>query len=132
MDVLYLHTLYIYDAGVAAGVDDDEEEIESLKVSQGENITISIQINKSDKDPQVLVTRLRGFSQERIAQMICHHGVCEHDCWRAGVSLISDGQNITLILMNVSYNQTGLYKICQLSSRHPENKIYNVTVYRKY
>ncbi|KTG01886.1 hypothetical protein cypCar_00035025 [Cyprinus carpio] len=117
--------------GIAAGVqDDDDDEIESLKVSEGENLTISIQIKKSDEDPQVLVTRLKGgSSQERIAQMICHNGVCEHESWRSRVSLISDGQNVSLILMNLSYNQTGLYKICKLSSRHPENKIYNVTVY---
>ncbi|XP_073679055.1 uncharacterized protein [Garra rufa] len=116
----------------AAGVDEEDDEIESLKVSEGENLTISIQIKKLDEDPQVLVIRLKDSSQERIAQIICHKGVCEHECWRSGVSLLSDGQNITLILMNVNYNQTGLYKICQLSSRHPENKIYNVTVYRKY
>ncbi|KAF4096309.1 hypothetical protein G5714_022278 [Onychostoma macrolepis] len=116
--------------GIAAGVQDDYDEIEWLEISEGENLTISIQVNKSDEDPQVLVTRLKGSSQERIAQMICHNGDCELECWRSGVSLFSDGQNLTLILMNVRYNQTGLYRICKLSSRHPENKIYNVTLYQ--
>ncbi len=114
-----IFTMQMLFKGIAAGVqeDEDDDEIEWLKISEGENLTISIQINKSDEDPQVLVTRLKGSSQERIAQMICHKGDCEHECWRSGVSLISDGQNITLTVMNVHYNQTGLYKICNLSSR---------------
>lgn len=128
-----IFTMQMLFKGIAADVqDDDDDEIEWLKISKRENLTISIQINKSDEDPQVLVTRLKGSSQERIAQMICHKGDCKHEYWRSGVSLISDGQNITLTVMNVRYNQTGLYKISNLSSRHPHNKIYNVTLYRKY
>ncbi|KTF78627.1 hypothetical protein cypCar_00043910 [Cyprinus carpio] len=117
---------------IAAGVDeDDDDEIESRTVSEGGNLTISVHIEKWDEDPQVLVTRLRGSSQEPIAQLFCHNGACEQECWRSGVSLTSDGQNITLILMNISYSQTGLYKVCKLS-RQPGYKIYNLTVYRKY
>lgn len=102
-------------------------------MSEGGNLTISIHIDKWEKDPQVLVFRLKGSSQEPIAQMICHNGDCTQKCWRPGVSLIvSDSENVTLILMNVSYNQTGLYEIRKHSNKPLENKIYNVTVYRKY
>ncbi|XDV46496.1 hypothetical protein PO909_014383, partial [Leuciscus waleckii] len=112
-----------------AAVDDDE--IESLGVSEGENLTIAIHIKKTDKDPQVLVTRLKGSSQEPIAQLICHNGDCERE-EKSGVSLIYDGGNVTLILMNISYDQTGLYSVCKLSDSPLENKMYNVKVYRKY
>ncbi|XP_042606714.1 uncharacterized protein LOC109048275 [Cyprinus carpio] len=111
--------------GITAGA-----AVESLTVSEGGNLTISIHIEKWDRDPQVLVTLLKGSSQEPIAQVICHNGACEQKSWRSGVSLISVGQNMTLILMNISYNQTGLYKIYKLSSKLPENKIYNVAVYQ--
>ncbi|XP_016086861.1 uncharacterized protein [Sinocyclocheilus grahami] len=116
--------------GIAAGVDEEDDEIESLTVTEGGNLTISVHIEKSDEDPQVLVTRLKGSSQEPIAQVFCHNGACAQKCWRPGVSLVSDGENTTLILMNVSYNQTGLYKVCKLSSRQPQNKIYKLTVYQ--
>lgn len=116
---------------VAAAVDDDKDEIESLGVSEGENLTIAIHIKKTDKDPQVLVTRLKDSSHESIAQLICHNGDCKRE-EKPGVSLIHDGENVTLILMNVSNKQTGLYTVCKLSDSPLENKIYNVTVYRKY
>lgn len=111
----------------AAGV--DEDEIESRAVFEGGNLTISFHIEERG-DPQVLVTHLRGSSREPIAQMICHNRDCDRKCWRSGDSLTSDGQNITLILMNLSYNQTGLYKVLQLSNGHQEIKIYNITVYQ--
>ncbi|ROJ24001.1 hypothetical protein DPX16_23562 [Anabarilius grahami] len=112
----------------AAGVDDDKDEIESLRVSEGGNLTISIHINNSDEDPQVLVSRLKGSSQEAIAQIICHNRVCESEYWISGVSLSSDGEIVTLVLMNVS--QTGRYLVQKLSSAHLEQKIYNITVYQ--
>ncbi|XP_026121865.1 uncharacterized protein LOC113104363 [Carassius auratus] len=114
---------------VVAGVEEDDAT-ESHTVPEEGNLTISIHIEKLTEDPQVLVTRLRGgSSQEPIAQMICHKGVCEHQSWRSGVSLISDTQNVTLILLNVSLNQTGLYKVRKQSNKRLENKIYNITVY---
>ncbi|KAK7129385.1 hypothetical protein R3I94_017558 [Phoxinus phoxinus] len=112
---------------VAAGVDDDTDDIE---VSEGENLTISIHIKKSDEDPQVLVTRLNGSSQEPIAQLFCYNGNCSLKYWESGVSLIYDGGNVTLILMDVSHNQTGLYTVLKLSVTPLENKIYNLTVDR--
>lgn len=123
-------------ATTAAGVgedDDDDDEIESLTVSEGGNLTISIHIEKWEKDPQVLVFRLKlDSSREPIAQRMCHNGVCTQKCWRSGVTLIvSDSENVTLILMNVRYNQTGLYEIRKHSNKPLENKVY-VTVYRKY
>ncbi|KAK7132770.1 hypothetical protein R3I93_019112 [Phoxinus phoxinus] len=126
-----LVTCWVGIVAAAAAVDDDKDEIESLGVSEGENLTIAIHIKKSDKDPQVLVTRslLKGSSQEPIAHLICHDGDCVREGWVSGVSLIYDGGNVTLILMNVSYNQTGLYTVCKLSDTPLENKSYNVTVY---
>lgn len=118
-------------ATTAAGVDDDKDENETLGVSEGGNLTISIHINDKDEDPQVLVTRLKGSSQELIAQLICHNRVCESEYWISGVSLVSDGENVTLVLMNVSHNQTGRYEVRKLSEPL-ESKIYNITVYRKY
>ncbi|KAK9954678.1 hypothetical protein ABG768_016727 [Culter alburnus] len=112
----------------AAGVGDSKDEIESLRVSEGENLTISIHISNSDDDPQVLVSRLKGISQEAIAQLICHNRVCESEYWISGVSLSSDGENVTLILMNVS--QTGRYLVQKLSSAQLEHKIYIITVDR--
>lgn len=120
-----------YFLGIVAAVDDDKDEIESLGVSEGENLTISIHIKTTDKDPQVLVTRLKDSSQESIAQLICHNEDCKRE-EKSGVSLIHDGENVTLILMNVSNKQTGLYTVCKLSDSSLENQIYNVTVYRKY
>ncbi|KAK9954677.1 hypothetical protein ABG768_016727 [Culter alburnus] len=113
---------------IAAGVGDSKDEIESLRVSEGENLTISIHISNSDDDPQVLVSRLKGISQEAIAQLICHNRVCESEYWISGVSLSSDGENVTLILMNVS--QTGRYLVQKLSSAQLEHKIYIITVDR--
>ncbi|KAK9954683.1 hypothetical protein ABG768_016732 [Culter alburnus] len=109
----------------AAAVDD----VESLTVSEGVNLTISIHIKKWDKDPQVLVSRLKGSSQQLIAQITCHNRVCERECLISGVSLICDEENVTLILMNVSFSQSGLYKVCKHGDTQPENKIYQVTVY---
>ncbi len=122
--------------GIAAGVgedDDDDGEIESLTVSEGGNLTISIHIEKWEKDPQVLVFRLKlDSSREPIAQRLCHNGVCTQKCWRSGVTLIvSDSENVTLILLNVRYNQTGLYEIRKHSNKPLENKMYNVTVNRR-
>ncbi|XP_067226501.1 uncharacterized protein si:rp71-80o10.4 isoform X2 [Chanodichthys erythropterus] len=114
-------------AAAAGGVDDDKDEIESIRVSEGGNLTISIHIKKLDEDPQVLVSRLKGISQEAIAQLICHNRVCESEYWISGVSLSSDGENVTLILMNVS--QTGRYLVQKLSSAQLEHKIYNIAVY---
>ncbi|KAK9954674.1 hypothetical protein ABG768_016724 [Culter alburnus] len=114
----------------AAGVDDGKDEIESLRVSEGGNLTISIHISNSDEDPQVLVSRLKGISQEAIAQLICHNRVCESEYWISGVSLSSDGENVTLVLMNVRYNQTGRYLVQKLSSAQLEHKIYIITVYQ--
>lgn len=116
--------------GVAGAVDGDKDEFESLGVSEGENLTIPIHIKKSDEDPQVLVTRLKGSSQEPIVQLTCHDGDCVCEGWESGVSLIYDGGNMTLILMNVSYNQTGLYKVRKLSVTPLETQSYNVTVYQ--
>lgn len=102
-------------------------------MSEGGNLTISIDIKKWEEDPQVLVFRLKfDSSREPISQMICHNGGCTQKYWRPGVSLMSESENVTLILMNVSYNQTGLYEIRKHSNKRFENKIYNVTVYRKY
>ncbi|XP_067226500.1 uncharacterized protein si:rp71-80o10.4 isoform X1 [Chanodichthys erythropterus] len=115
-------------AAAAGGVDDDKDEIESIRVSEGGNLTISIHIKKLDEDPQVLVSRLKGISQEAIAQLICHNRVCESEYWISGVSLSSDGENVTLILMNVS--QTGRYLVQKLSSAQLEHKIYNIAVYQ--
>ncbi|XP_043086179.1 uncharacterized protein LOC122332820 [Puntigrus tetrazona] len=115
--------------GTAAGVQDEgHDEIESLEIVEGENLTISIPIGKSEEDPQVLVTRSRGSSQERVAQMICHDGHCKHERWRPGVCLASDGQNLTLTLTNLSDDQTGLYRIRRPSSARPGEKVYNVTL----
>ncbi|XP_051735101.1 uncharacterized protein si:rp71-80o10.4 isoform X2 [Ctenopharyngodon idella] len=115
-------------ATTAAGVDDDKDENETLGVSEGGNLTISIHINNKDEDPQVLVTRLKGSSQEAIAQLICHNRVCESEYWISGVSLVSDGENVTLFLMNVSHNQTGRYEVRKLSGTQLENKIYTIIV----
>ncbi|KAF4096300.1 uncharacterized protein LOC131532255 [Onychostoma macrolepis] len=116
-------------ATTAAGVGEDDDEIESLTVSEGGNLTISIHIEKWEKDPQVLVFRLSlDSSQEPIAQMICHNGGCTQTRWRPGASLRADRESVTLILMNVHYNQTGLYEIRKHSNKPLENKIYNVTV----
>ncbi len=102
-------------------------------MSEGGNLTISIHFDKWEEDPQVLVFRLKfDSSREPISQMICHNGGCTQKYWRPGVSLMSESENVTLILMNVSYNQTGLYEIRKHSNKPLENKIYNVTVYRKY
>ncbi|XP_039530344.1 uncharacterized protein si:rp71-80o10.4 [Pimephales promelas] len=115
--------------GIAvAAVDDDNDYVDSLTVSEGGNLTISIHINKWDEDPQVLVTRLKESSQDLIAQLTCHNQVCEIACLISGVSLITGEESVTLILMNVSFSQTGLYKVCKLGDTQPENKIYNVTV----
>lgn len=127
---VYLWCKYFL-GGVAGAVDGDKDEFESLGVSEGENLTIPIHIKKSDEDPQVLVTRLKGSSQEPIVQLTCHDGDCVCEGWESGVSLIYDGGNMTLILMNVSYNQTGLYKVRKLSVTPLETQSYNVTVYRK-
>lgn len=110
----------------------DDDDVESLTVSEGGNITISIHIKKSDEDPQVLVSRLKGSSQQLIAQITCHNRVCERECLISGVSLISDEENVTLILMNVSFSQRGLYKVCKHVDAQQEIKIYQVTVYSKY
>ncbi|KAK2886174.1 hypothetical protein QQF64_020389 [Cirrhinus molitorella] len=111
----------------AAGVEDDNE-IESLTVFEGGNLTISIHIEKSDKDLQILLIHGKGSSKELIAQIICNNGTCEKtQKWRS-ISLKSDGENVTLSLMNVSYNQTGLYEVRQPSSKRHENNIYKVTV----
>jgi len=123
-----LFTLKYFLGIVAAAPDDgDTDEIESLGVSEGGNLSISIHIKKSEEDPQVLVTRRK----EPIAQLICHNGDCKCEAWESGVSLIYDGGNLTLILMNVSYNQTGLYSVRKLSDTPAEKKVYNVTVCRK-
>ncbi|CAM4675386.1 unnamed protein product [Leuciscus chuanchicus] len=116
--------------GIAAvvAVIDDEDDVESLTVFEGGNLTISIHIKKWDEDPQVLVTRFKDSSQDLIAQLTCHNQVCETECLISGVLLISDEENVTLILMNVSFSQTGLYKVCKLGDTQPENKIYNLTV----
>ncbi|XP_073679072.1 uncharacterized protein [Garra rufa] len=115
--------------GITAVAVEDDDEIESLKVLEGENLTISIHIEKWDEDPQILLIRLKGSSMELIAQIICHNGACAHK-WRSEVSLKSDGENVTLSLMNVSDNQAGLYEVRKPSSKRHENKIYNVTVYQ--
>lgn len=134
VDLLCLHTVYLqckYFKGIAAvtAVDDD---VESLTVSEGGNLTISIHIKKWAEDPQVLVSRLKGSSQQLIAQITCHDRVCERECMISGVSLISDEENVTLILMNVSFSQSGLYKVCKLGDTQPQNKIFQVTVFSKY
>ncbi|XP_077074143.1 uncharacterized protein LOC143725548 isoform X1 [Siphateles boraxobius] len=115
---------------VAAADDDKDQDKESLGVSEGENLTISIHIEKSDEDPQVLVTRLKGSLEEPIAQLICHNEDCKRE-EDSGVSLIYDGDggNVMLILLNVSFSQAGLYTVSKLSGTQPKNKIYNVTVY---
>lgn len=130
---VYLRWKYFVGIAVSAtsaGVDDDK--VEPLRVPEGENLTISIHVKKSDEEPQVLVTRLTGSSQEPIAQLICHNRSCERKCWISGVSLMYDRENLTLILVNVSFNQTGRYAVNTLSSTPPQNKIYNLTVCRKY
>ncbi|XP_077074144.1 uncharacterized protein LOC143725548 isoform X2 [Siphateles boraxobius] len=116
---------------VAAADDDKDQDKESLGVSEGENLTISIHIEKSDEDPQVLVTRLKGSLEEPIAQLICHNEDCKRE-EDSGVSLIYDGDggNVMLILLNVSFSQAGLYTVSKLSGTQPKNKIYNVTVYQ--
>ncbi|KAL0157608.1 hypothetical protein M9458_045684, partial [Cirrhinus mrigala] len=55
-----------------------DEEIESLTVFEGGNLTISIHIEKWDENPQILLIRRKGFSKELIAQIICHNGACAH------------------------------------------------------
>ncbi|XP_043086178.1 uncharacterized protein LOC122332819 [Puntigrus tetrazona] len=121
--------------GIAAalgedGDDDEGGEIESLAVPVGGNLTISSLLGNRDEDPQLLFFRLRlDSSLELMAQVICFNGACKQKCWGPGVSLISDGGNVTLVLMRVGYNQTGLYKFLKHSKRL-ENKIYNVTVYQ--
>ncbi|XP_048033120.1 uncharacterized protein si:rp71-80o10.4 [Megalobrama amblycephala] len=116
--------------GIVAATAVDDDDVESLTVSEGGNLTISIPIKKWDEDPQVLVSRLKGSSQQLIAQITCHDRVCERECLISEVSLICDEENVTLILMNVSFSQSGLYKVCKHGDTQPENKIYQVTVFK--
>ncbi|XP_050952849.1 uncharacterized protein si:rp71-80o10.4 [Labeo rohita] len=125
--------------GIAAGAavataagdveDDDDDEIESLAVLEGGNLTISIHIEKWDENPQILLFRRKESSKELIAQIICHNGDCEQK-WRSEVSLKSDGENVSLSLINVNYNQTGVYEVRKPSSKWHGNKIYNVSVHQ--
>lgn len=113
--------------------DNKDEEIESLIVCEGQNISFSIQIETSDEDPQVLVTFLSNSSslESMIAQLNCIKGECSRQCWRSEDSLMFDGENMTLILMNVTYSRAGVYKVSKLSSTQEENKMYNLTVFSK-
>ncbi|XP_051515647.1 uncharacterized protein si:rp71-80o10.4 [Myxocyprinus asiaticus] len=110
----------------AAAVD---VEIESQEVMEGNNVTISIQINKMEKDPQVLFMHMKGTLKDPIAQLTCHFQNCIRECWKSGVSLEFNEENVTLILLNVSHSQSGLYEVYNLSSKRKKNTIFNVTVY---
>ncbi|XP_056305976.1 uncharacterized protein si:rp71-80o10.4 [Danio aesculapii] len=113
--------------------DDKDEEIESLKVCEGQNLSLSIQIESTEEDPQVFVTLFSNSSspESMVAQLNCIKGECSRQCWRSEDSLMFDGQNMTLILMNVTYSRAGVYKVSKLSSTQGENKMYNLTVVRK-
>ncbi|XP_067301668.1 uncharacterized protein si:rp71-80o10.4 [Pseudorasbora parva] len=117
-------------AATVADVDDyRDKKTKTLRVSEGGNLTIPIHIKKSDEDPQVLVTFTKGSSREMIAQLFCQGGECERE-YKPGVSLIYNGNDVTLILRDMSYNQTGLYEVSKLSGHSQTENIYNVTVFR--
>ncbi|XP_051956674.1 uncharacterized protein LOC127625421 [Xyrauchen texanus] len=110
----------------AAAVD---VEIESQEVMEGNNVTISIQINKLENDPQFLFMLMKGTLKDPIAQLNCHFHTCTRECWKSGVSLEFDEESVTLTLLNVSRSQSGIYEVYNLSSKQMKNKIFNVTVY---
>ncbi|XP_068072756.1 uncharacterized protein isoform X1 [Danio rerio] len=137
MILLVIATCCIGIAGAAAFAtpafeDNKDEEIESLKVCEEQNISFSVQIETSEEDPQVFVTLLcNSSSLEMVAQLNCIKGECSRQCWRSEDSLMFDGQNMTLILINVTYSRAGVYKVSKLSSTQEENKMYNLTVFSK-
>ncbi|XP_051956672.1 uncharacterized protein LOC127625419 isoform X2 [Xyrauchen texanus] len=107
----------------------DGDDVVLIKVSDGDNLTLSTQIANPDDDPQVLFILQKEISDELIAQLVCHHRKCEAEGLKSGVLLHYDEQNVTLILLNVNRSQEGLYKVCSLSGKLSENRIYNVSVF---
>lgn len=105
------------------------DDIVSQEVMEGKNFTISTKFPKLHKDPQIFFTLVKGTSEILLAQLMCHFQICQLENQTPGVLLEFNEDNVTLTLLNINRNQSGIYKVKDLSSAHPKNKIFNVTVY---
>ncbi|KAI7794548.1 uncharacterized protein LOC130571757 [Triplophysa rosa] len=119
---------HFYNASVSKGAASDDAEVE-LSVVEGGNLTVFTTTILSEEDPQILTSRLHEASEDLIAQLTCYNNNCTSEGSEPAVFIRYYAQNVTIVIVNATRNQTGRYKVYVHSGTRNENWMYVITVF---
>ncbi|XP_067254916.1 CD48 antigen-like [Chanodichthys erythropterus] len=109
------------------GVFGDTDEVKSVSVTEGDSVTLNIDVTELQRNDQILW--MFGPRETRIAELYKQNIDMFKSNETFGDRLQIDSQTGSLTIRNIRSEHTGLYKLQILSDRGTSYQRFNVTVY---